>query len=203
MLSFANKYFEELRRISAAINLEAASAAGEALVQVWREGGRIYVAGNGGSASTASHLVCDLAKLTITQDMPRLRATSLCDNVPLLTAWSNDSSYADVFVQQVRDVLKPEDVVICISGSGNSENVVRLASYARSQNVQTIGLLGFSGGRIGQIVHLPIIIPSTNMQIIEDLHLATCHMLSSVLRVAIGHYAESGSMVATAEDFMP
>lgn len=203
MNSYAERYFDEIRSVSASIDLAAATVAAEMLLNIWQEGGRIYVAGNGGSAATASHFVCDLSKLTIAEGMPRIRASSLSDNVPLLTAWSNDSNYADAFVHQVEDLLRPHDLIFCISGSGNSPNVLQLASYARSHEIRSIGLTGFSGGKLKSLVDLAVVIPSMNMQIIEDLHLATCHMISAFLRDTIRDTVATNTVVAASESSGP
>nr|WP_276976565.1 SIS domain-containing protein [Ferrimicrobium acidiphilum] len=200
-MSFAGAYFEELGRVSARLSLEDCNRAADSLLQTWQREGTVVTAGNGGSASTSSHFASDLQKLTIVKTLPRLRALSLNDNVPVMTAWSNDSSYADVFLEQARNVLRSGDLVFCVSASGNSPNILRLSGYARSFGVPTIGLIGYDGGKLKELVDVSLIVPSGNMQIIEDVHLAICHMLASHVRSALQNFTAVGTLVADDEDF--
>ena len=200
-MSFAAAYFDELRRVAERLDCDTATTFAEIILGVWQKTGTVYTAGNGGSASTASHFVADLQKLTIVDGLPRLKALSFCDNIPTTTAWSNDKSYADVFSEQAKTFICDSDVVICISGSGNSENVLRLAEYARSTGATVLGLIGYDGGRLKEKVDLPLIVPSANMQIIEDLHLAVCHMLASHVRTALRSFSKSREFIAAASDF--
>jgi len=202
MMSFAKAYFDELQRVSAQIDYEVARSMAEPILRAWLKRGTVYTAGNGGSASTASHFVADLQKLTIVDGLPRLRALSLSDNIATMTAWSNDQSYFDVFVEQARNLVAPQDVVVCISGSGNSDNILRLADYSRSIGATVLGLVGYEGGKLKDKVDLPLITPSSNMQIIEDLHLAICHMLASYVRSALRRYADTSELVAVATDIV-
>lgn len=145
-------------------------------------GGRVYIMGNGGSASTASHMASDLGKGSCRNDAPRFRTISLTDNTPVLLAWANDSSYDDIFVEQLRNHLEERDVVIGISGSGNSKNVVRAIEYANHVGAETIGLSGFDGGELAKLAETSYIAPNHCMQQIEDIHLIIEHLLSVVLR---------------------
>jgi D-sedoheptulose 7-phosphate isomerase len=142
----------------------------------------IYVMGNGGSASTASHFVGDLSKGTIVEGFPRFRVVALTDNIPNLLAWGNDSCYEDIFIEQLKNLLNPGDVVIGISGSGNSENVIRAIQYANDQGAVTIGWSGFSGGKLKDIAQIPLVVPSHYMQRIEDIHLLLEHLITSLIR---------------------
>jgi D-sedoheptulose 7-phosphate isomerase len=112
---------------------------------------QIYVLGNGGSASTSTHFVSDLLKTSITEDEKRFKAMSLSDNIPVILAWSNDMSYDAIFVEQLKNFLQEEDVVIAISGSGNSQNVVNAVNYANKINAKTISLIGKDGGKLSEI----------------------------------------------------
>ena len=143
---------------------------------------RIYIMGNGGSSSTAAHMTSDLNKGANRDDTPRFRAMALSDNTPLLTAWANDSSYEDIFLEQLRDVLEPGDIVIGISGSGNSPNVLRAIDYANSVGATSIGLTGFDGGELAKIANISYVVPSECMQQIEDIHLIIEHMITMNLR---------------------
>jgi D-sedoheptulose 7-phosphate isomerase len=142
----------------------------------------VYIMGNGGSGSTASHFVGDLSKGTIVEGHPRFRAVALTDNVPNMLAWGNDSCYEDIFVEQLKNFLNPGDVVIGISGSGNSENVLRAIEYANKNGGITIGWSGFSGGKLKDIAKIPIVVPSQYMQRIEDIHLLLEHLITSLIR---------------------
>lgn len=149
-----------------------------ALRKVLADKKTVYTFGNGGSASTASHLACDLAKTT---GKP-FRTVSLTDNISLVTAWANDAEYADIFKSQLADKLSLGDMVVAISGSGNSQNVIRAVKYAKEHNAITIGLTGFDGGQLGKIADINVNVPSRNMQHIEDCHLALCHLITTILK---------------------
>jgi len=138
--------------------------------------------GNGGSAATASHFACDLAKGTITPGRPRFRVTALTDNVPLMTAWSNDVSYDDVFADQLSGLIRRADVVVAISGSGNSANILRAVEVALRMGGITIGLSGFDGGQLSTMVDVPVVVPCDCMEQIEDVHVVLCHLMCTVLR---------------------
>jgi len=143
---------------------------------------RVFLFGNGGSAATASHLACDLGKGTNRHGRPRLRVVALTDNVPLISAWANDSSYDNVFAQQLQDEIEPEDIAIAISGSGKSPNVLNGVRVARSAGAITIGLTGFDGGELRTLVDLCIIVPDDSIDQVEDVHLMLGHIVASCLR---------------------
>jgi D-sedoheptulose 7-phosphate isomerase len=143
---------------------------------------QIFVMGNGGSGATASHLMCDLGKMTICEDSPRFRVIALTDNIPLMLAWANDSSYEDIFVEQLKNLMNPGDLVIGISGSGNSPNVLRAIEYANEHDGITIGWTGFDGGKLSTTAQNSIVVPSYNMQRIEDVHMVLTHLVSSMIR---------------------
>jgi D-sedoheptulose 7-phosphate isomerase len=142
----------------------------------------IYFFGNGGSASTASHLVADIGKATIRGDGRRFRCAALNDNVPTLTAWANDTDYTKVFAEQLATVGAPGDVAFGISGSGNSPNVIAAMATAKALGLRTIGLTGMGGGRLKDSVEIALVVPSNSMQHIEDVHLLICHVLTAYLR---------------------
>ncbi len=158
----------------------------EGLIDVLRsareEGRKVFTFGNGGSAAAASHLACDLAKGTINGAGKRFRVICLSDNLPLITAWANDSDYTAVFVEQLDPLLETDDVVIGISGSGNSRNVIRAIDLAKARGGFTVGLTGFDGGELAQRASLAFIVPSSNMQQIEDVHMVIIHLVTSFLR---------------------
>ena len=142
--------------------------------------------GNGGSASTASHFVTDIAKVAAGTDARgkgrRFRCLSLNDNVPGLTAWANDTDYSKVFAGPLRALAEKGDVVVAISGSGNSPNVLEAVRAAREMGLATIGLTGIGGGKLKDLVDVPVVVPSNSMQHVEDVHLIICHMLTAYLR---------------------
>ncbi len=159
----------------------------ERMVQVLKEARarrkHVFLFGNGGSAATASHLVCDFAKGAIVPGKPRLRAISLTDNLPLLSAWANDASYEDIFAQQLENQVEPGDVVIGISGSGRSLNVLNALRLAKSVGAVTIGLTGFDGGELKNLVDLCIVVPSNSMEQVEDVHLLLGHVITTCLKM--------------------
>jgi D-sedoheptulose 7-phosphate isomerase len=146
------------------------------------QGNQVFIMGNGGSASTASHFVCDLAKNTRHPGLPHFRAIGLADNMEIFSAYANDEGYENVFSQQLINLIKPSDVVIAISASGNSKNVVKAVEEARKYGAITIGFTGFSGGRLGQIVDLHIHVESEIIEHVEDIHLMLEHMIVRTIK---------------------
>ena len=153
------------------------------------QGRQVFLLGNGGSAATASHFACDLAKNTIVAGLPSFRAISLVDNAALMTAWANDTAYDNLFCGQLGCLLRPQDVVIGISASGNSPNVLRAIEMARAGGAVTVGLTGFAGGKLKGLVDLAIVVPSDCMEQIEDLHLVIEHLVVTALRERASHPA--------------
>ncbi len=139
---------------------------------------RIFLIGNGGSASTASHFVCDLNKTAKIKGLNRSQAFALNDNSPLVFAISNDISYDSVFEEQLKNFLEKDDLVIAISGSGNSENIIKAVNYANEKGAITIGLTGFNGGRLKKICKECLVVPSDKMYHIEDVHLTINHLIT-------------------------
>jgi D-sedoheptulose 7-phosphate isomerase len=142
----------------------------------------VFIMGNGGSASTASHFVADLAKNTRWREVPDFKVLGLTDNMAVLTAYANDEGYENVFAQQLANFVRPEDVVIAISASGNSKNVLKAVELASQVKALTVGLTGFDGGKLGLLVDLNIHIPSNIIEQVEDLHLVVEHMVVKTLR---------------------
>jgi len=177
----AKQYFEELQRVMASFPKEGIDQIAEALVKAYDARQTVYLFGNGGSAALASHLACDLGKGTAyCNGGKRFRVLSLADNLPTLTAWANDASYEDVFSEQIKTFVQPGDVALAISGSGNSKNVLNALQVARAARATTIGISGFQGGEMKPLCDICVVVPSENMQIIEDLHVAMAH---SVFRI--------------------
>lgn len=154
-------------------------------LDAWRRGKTIFVMGNGGSASTASHFANDLAKGTIVEGKPRMRALALTDNIPVMLAWANDTSYENIFVEQLKNLMQGGDFVIGLSGSGNSPNVVRAVEYANQNGAITLGLVGFDGGKLLKIAHHSLHVPSFHMGQAEDMHLAITHLITDMMKKEI------------------
>lgn len=142
----------------------------------------IFIMGNGGSASTASHFVCDLAKNTRIDGWPHFKVIGLSDNMAILSAYANDEGYENVFAQQLANLVSNDDVVIGISASGNSPNVVNAIKIAHEHNAKTIGLTGFDGGMLGKLADLHIHISNNNYGQVEDIHLMIEHMAIHALQ---------------------
>ena len=177
------RYLSELKGVLDKLPLEAAKRAAEILSRAYVNDHTVFTFGNGGSAALASHMAADLGKAThlpgpaSLAGVKRLRAFSVTDNVPLLTAWANDSNYENVFAGQIENFIQASDVAIAISGSGNSPNVLRALELARRVGATTIGLTGFGGGRMKDLLDCPIVVPSDNMQQIEDAHVILSHLI--------------------------
>lgn len=154
----------------------------ERFFRAYLEDRAIYIFGNGGSAALASHTACDLGKGTAVNGNKRLRVMSLTDNVALLTAWANDFGYEDIFAAQLQPLLQPGDIAFAISGSGNSANVLKALSGSRKSGGVNIGLTGFQGGRMKALCDVCIVVPSENMQQIEDSHVCVMHAIFLALR---------------------
>ena len=146
---------------------------------------QVFIMGNGGSASTASHFVCDLAKNTRRKDCPRFCAIGLTDNMAIFSAYANDEGYESVFAEQLASLVHPGDIVIAISASGNSPNVLRAVELGNEMGATTVGLTGFDGGRLGSLVSVHINVPSNVIEHVEDVHLSLEHMICKALREEI------------------
>jgi len=147
---------------------------------------QVFIMGNGGSAATASHFACDLGKGTLMPGRPRFRVIALTDNMPLFSALANDFGYDRVFVEQLASLVQPGDVVIGISGSGNSPNVLNAIHLARQVGATTVGMAGFDGGQLRRLVDVCIHVPNSCIEQVEDLHLMLEHLICTELRQAIG-----------------
>lgn len=181
-ITTAREYFNQLQKVAARMPFAKIEEAIAALALACRKGHTVYLYGNGGSAALASHLACDLGKgVGHYSPGPRFRAISLVDNVSTMTAWANDSSYEDVFAEPLSNLVEPGDIAFAISGSGNSPNVLRALRVARAAGARTIGLTGFEGGRMKALCDICVVVPSDNMQIIEDLHLSIAHTVFTVI----------------------
>lgn len=158
----------------------------EKIVQILIDGRnkrkKIFTMGNGGSGSTASHFVSDLLKTSITKGDKRFSAISLVDNVPALLAWSNDTSYEDIFTEQLKNHFSKGDIIIGFSGSGKSKNVVNALTYGKKNGAFCIGITGMSGGILPKLCDICYVVPSDNMLTIESMHLLICHCIVETIR---------------------
>ncbi len=170
-------YISHLQDVLARLALADVRRSIDAIMEAYHAEKQIFVIGNGGSASTASHIACDLGKGTSVPGRPRFRVISLTDNVATMTAWSNDVAYEDVFVEQLKNLVNPEDLVIGISASGNSENVLRAMRHAKATGCKTIGWSGFGGGKLAAICDVNIVVDSDRYGPVEDVHLILNHVL--------------------------
>ncbi|MCX6044211.1 MAG: SIS domain-containing protein [Chloroflexi bacterium] len=152
------------------------------LHQARLSGKQVFVMGNGGSASTASHMACDLNKNTVAPNHPRFRVMALTDSMALFSACANDFSYEDVFAEQLENFVREGDVVVAISASGNSPNVLKAVKLARAHKAITIGWSGYDGGKLAGLVDFPVVVPSQSIEQIEDIHLMLEHMITVALR---------------------
>ncbi|HXX15508.1 MAG TPA: SIS domain-containing protein [Candidatus Eremiobacteraceae bacterium] len=186
-----NGYFHHLSRTIDKLPFGIINQIAETVLRAYENDQMIYIFGNGGSAALASHLACDLGKGTVNGNGKRLRVLALTDNVPLMTAWANDSKYEDIFAEQLANLIGRDDIAFAISGSGNSPNILRALKVARGAGAITVGLTGFQGGKMRELCDQCMIVPCDNMQIIEDLHLCAAHALFTVIRRRISRCAET------------
>lgn len=191
----SRQYFEELQRVVADLPHDTIGQIAEELLKATQSGRMVYLFGNGGSASLASHFACDLGKGTsYCNGGKRFRVLALTDNIPTMTAWANDSSYEDIFAEQLRNFVQPLDVAFAISGSGNSKNVLNALQVAREAGAITIGVTGFAGGKMRSLCDICAVVPSDNMQIIEDLHLSMAHSIFGIVSSRMAGRAMTASL---------
>ncbi len=176
-LEFPRQYKSKLLSTIENIDLDAVSRAIEILKEARDRERHIFVCGNGGSASTASHFVTDMVKGASFERDSRFRIMALTDSLATITAYSNDVSYDCIFVEQLKNFAQPGDVLIAISGSGNSPNVIQAVEYANKVGCGTIALTGRDGGKLGPMANLEIRVRESHMGRIEDAHLFACHMI--------------------------
>ncbi len=176
-MSYPSSYRERLLATIASIDESKVEQAIAWLAEARDAGRTIFVAGNGGSAATAAHFVCDMVKGASFGKATRFRIHALSQNLPTLTAYSNDVSYADALVEELRNFFEPGDLYMAISGSGNSPNVVRAMEYANAHGGKTLALTGRNGGNLAALAQLTIHVPEEHMGRIEDAHHIVCHMI--------------------------
>ncbi len=174
----------------------------DVIVKAWRNEQQIFIMGNGGSASTASHVACDLSKNTVNVNAPRLRVMALTDNMALVTAYSNDNGYENVFAEQLKNFVNRNDVVLAISASGNSANVLKAIQVAQDAGAITVGWSGYEGGKLANLVEIPIVVPSHSIEQIEDIHLMLGHIVTIAVRDAMAAPQKANTMSLPLENAM-
>lgn len=181
MREFLQEYSGRVRQCLAELPFAGMERAVEALEEAVRGGRQIFAFGNGACAAASSHFVCDLVKGCLVEGAPRVKAFCLNDCAPLMTAWANDDSYEKVFAEPLKNYLQKGDVVMALSASGNSPNVLRAVEYAREAGGVVIGLTGKGGGKLASLAAIPIVVKSPSYEEVEDVHVVVTHMLKLAL----------------------
>jgi D-sedoheptulose 7-phosphate isomerase len=191
------QYFEEIKDIIDNISREDIDKAIEMLFGAWKNGNQVFFCGNGGSAGTATHFMCDLFKVTIVKGKKRFRAFCLNDNIPLMTALINDEGFDNLFIEQLKNLFKKGDVLICLSvhgGSGKdkaglwSQNLLKAMDYVKKHGGKTIGFSGFDGGAMKEIADVCIVVPFNATPHVEAFHVVLQHLIAFRLREKIMEY---------------
>jgi D-sedoheptulose 7-phosphate isomerase len=188
----ARQYLDALGSLLPNLDAEAIDLVTEAVFRRWADDRQVLVLGNGGSASTAAHYVTDLVKTAWVPGQRRLRTLSMTDNPGLTTAIGNDIAFEESFSFPLESYAREGDLVIAISGSGNSPNIVSACRFARSLSLEVVGLTGFDGGELGRLADLHVNVPSDNYGLIEDLHLSMGHMIGQGLRARVERHVAGG-----------
>jgi D-sedoheptulose 7-phosphate isomerase len=192
---FVNEYLQELESITKCISIEDINNVIELLYEAWKKRRQVFLAGNGGSAPTATHFACDLAKFTSIEGKKRFRAISLVDNWPLVSALTNDLGWENVYVEQLKNLMQEGDVFVVISvhgGSGAdaaglwSQNLLKAAKFVKENGGKVIGLTGFDGGALKQIADACIVVPADSTPQVEGFHSVLSHLICARLRELIG-----------------
>jgi D-sedoheptulose 7-phosphate isomerase len=188
------KYISDLKQTLEVLPLENIDQVITTLHEARMRGRQIFIMGNGGSASTASHMVCDLGKNTRHQGWPNFKVIGLADNMAIFSAYANDEGYENVFCNQLDSLLLPDDVVIAISASGNSPNVLKAVELANNRGATTIGFTGFDGGRLASMVNVSLNVASNSIEQVEDIHLMLEHLITKVLGEEVRQLSASGHL---------
>ncbi|MFQ5615920.1 MAG: SIS domain-containing protein [Anaerolineales bacterium] len=188
-MTVASQYLHDLVGCIQAMSLEEIAALADAIYQAYCDNKQVFVVGNGGSASTASHIAADLGKNILPDlyggPLARLRVTALTDNMGWITALANDVGYEYIFSEQLKNLGQPGDLLLAISGSGNSTNVVEAVKVAQKFGLRTFGILGFAGGKLQNMVEAYVLVRSNNYGFIEDIHLILNHIIVTYLRARL------------------
>lgn len=174
---FAKNYLGDLKELINTIDVNEITEFIKRLENAYKNGKTIFIMGNGGSAATASHFACDINKGVSLKLQKKFKVLCLNDNIPIILAYSNDISYDSVFIEQLKNFIGNDDLVIGISGSGNSKNVLNAIEYANKIGAKTFGIIGCNGGRLKNVAQKSLIIMSFDMQKIEDCHMILVHLI--------------------------
>ena len=197
---FIDKYFTEMEEIIKSISRNDIQNAVDALFTAWKGNRQVFLMGNGGSASTATHFVCDLAKCTVVEGKRRFRVIGLTDNIPLMSAWINDNGFENLFSEQLKNLLQPYDVVIGISvhgGSGSdkagawSQNLLKAMQLAKDNKAVVIGFSGFDGGAMKKLADICVVVPFDSTPQVESFHVALEHLICNCLAEKIRNFDEN------------
>lgn len=173
----STEYFDRLSRVIAALDKASIDRAVALVANAWSDGRQIFTMGNGGSSLTALHFINDWNKSIYLASKRPFRGRSLVDNIGIVMSYGNDLSFQEIFVEQLKNLLQPSDLVIAISGSGNSENVIRAVNYANENGAVTLGLCGFDGGKLKRLAQHVVWVDVDDMQLSEDVHFIFGHLV--------------------------
>lgn len=182
MKTLIREYIQKEKRVLDMLCLDVCEKIIQVLCETYERGNQIFTFGNGGSGSTASHFACDINKGTTQGLKKKFKVICLNDNIPIMLAYANDNGYEDIFVEQLKNFLRPDDLVIGVSGSGNSPNVIKAIEYANQNRAISAAFTGFDGGYLAKISKIPIIVPINDMQKVEDIHLILTHIIMQILQ---------------------
>jgi len=185
MVERIQDYLDQVSELVRRIPPESIERVTSRILDAYKSGNRVFVFGNGGGSSTSAHFVCDLSKGTAIPGKPRLKAISLAENIPLLTAWANDTDYTNTFGEQLKNLVEKNDVVIGLSGSGMSPNVINAFKIANESGATSILFSGYMGGDAVGVAKDSIVVPSEDMQQIEDVHMILTHIIFRCLKSEI------------------
>jgi len=188
MIKLIETYKRELHNCLEQVHSQDVKEVADIILDAYKRGGQIFIMGNGGSATTASHFARDLSWGTAVAGKPRLQAISLTDNIATITALANDFDYSCIFKEQLAGHLSKGDVVIGISASGNSPNVLEAIEFARSEGALTVGFIGFGGGKLKRMVDKAIVLSAQAYGPVEDIHLSLAHIISGLIGKEIGEW---------------
>lgn len=192
-----NQYLDEIKQICDEINRTDIDKTIEILFDAWKNGNQIFLCGNGGSAGTATHFMCDLFKVTIVKDKKRFRVHCLNDNIPLMTALINDDGWDNLFIEQLKNLYLKGDVILCFSvhgGSGRdkagawSQNLLKAMDYVKQNGGKTIGFAGYDGGAMKEIADVCIVVPFNGTPHVEAFHVVLQHLIAFRLKEKIAEY---------------
>ncbi len=177
MENVIKSYTDEIQALCAGLDRGELSQVLKAFKDAYDKNRRIFVAGNGGSAATANHFFCDFSKNAVRNSDKRAKIISLASNVESITAVGNDLCFDDIFVEQLKNLMEEDDLVLLISASGNSPDIVRAAEYAKSKHGVVVGFTGFSGGKLKEMADISVHVASQSYEQVEDIHLMLTHII--------------------------